>query len=126
MSESYSIVDQAKGEPLAAGRVGVRVKVRLSGSPSARWSQSLSGHLVNELTGHAAVGHLRLNNIVQGDHIVLDGVEAREAPQLGPVLRRAVDATNNSCSRADAREPVGANVPHTEASAIAHQIQPAS
>src|SRR3954467_13699884 len=84
MSESYSIVDQAKGEPLAAGRVGVRVKVRLSGSPSARWSQSLSGHLVNELTGHAAVGHLRLNNIVQGDHIVLDGVEAREAPQLGP------------------------------------------
>jgi hypothetical protein len=126
MSESYSIVAQAKGEPLPAGRVGVRVKVQLSGSPTARWSQSLSGHLVNELTGHAAVGHLRLNNIVHGDHIVLDGVEEREAPQLGPVLRRAVEATNNSCSRADARQAGGANVGRTEASAIAHQIQPST
>jgi len=70
------------------------------------------------------VGHLRLNNIVHGDQIVLDGVEAREAPQLGPVLSRAVDATNNCRSRADAREVAGVNVPRTEASAIAHQIQP--
>jgi len=84
----------------------------------------LSGQLVNELTGHAAVGHLRLNNIVHGDQIVLEGVEAREAPQLGPVLQRAIEAANSTCSRAEARAQGGANVPPREASAIAHQIHP--
>ena len=122
MSERYAIVAEPRGEPLSAGRVGVRVRVPLSGSPSARWSQALSAHLVNALTGHAAVGHLRLNNIVHGDHIVLDGVEAAEAPELGNVLERAIYAANDTCARADARNPTRANVARAEASAIADQV----
>jgi hypothetical protein len=84
----------------------------------------LSGHLVNEFTGHAAVGHLRLNHVVHDDQIVLDGVEAREAPQLGGVLRRAIDATNHACARADARSRTSASVGRAEALAIARQIRP--
>jgi hypothetical protein len=73
MAERHTIVGEARGEPLPAGRVGVRLHVPLSGSPSGRWSRDLSARLTTELTGHSAVGHLRLNDIVQGDHIVLRG-----------------------------------------------------
>lgn len=74
MSEHYEIIGQARGEPRAAGCVGVRVRVQLSGCPSRRWSQALGGRLATELAGHAAVGHLRINitEIVQGDEIVLE------------------------------------------------------
>ena len=99
MSESYRIVADPSGEPLPAGRVGVRVRVPLSGCPSERWSRALGAHLVNEFTGHTAVGHLRLNSIVQADQIVLEGVESAEAPHLGDVLQRAIDATNQTCAR---------------------------
>ena len=124
MSESYRIVADPSGEPLPAGRVGVRVRVPLSGCPSQRWSRALGAHLVNEFTGHRAVGHLRLNSIVQADHIVLDGVEAPEAPHLGEVLRRAIDATNQTCARADARSRTDTNVSQGEASAIADHVRP--
>jgi len=50
----------------------------------------------NELVGHATVGYLRLNEIVQGDQIVLDGVEHQEAPALAVALCRAIDATNHA------------------------------
>ena len=46
--------------------------------------------MANELIGHVAVGHLRLNQIVQGDQIILEGVEANEAPALADALRRVV------------------------------------
>ena len=42
MSEHHEIIGQARGEPRAAGCVGVRVRVRLSGCPSPRWSQALA------------------------------------------------------------------------------------
>ena len=124
MSETYRIVADPTGEPLPAGRVGVRVRVPLSGCPSQRWSRALGAHLVNEFTGHAAVGHLRLNSVVQADHIVLEGVEAAEAPQLGAVLSRAIDATNQGCARADARSRTHTDVGQAEASAIAHHVRP--
>ena len=79
MAERHTIVSEARGEPLPSGRVGVRLYVPLSGSPSGRWSRDLSARLTTELTGQSAVGYLRLNDIVQGDHIVLEGVEEREA-----------------------------------------------
>src|SRR4051794_17918686 len=66
-SEQHRIVGPPNGEPLPDGRVGVRVRIRLSGCPSRRWSRDLSARLANELVGHPAVGHLRLNDIVQGD-----------------------------------------------------------
>jgi hypothetical protein len=70
------------------------------------------------------VGHLRLNSVVQADHIVLDGVEAPEAPYLGAVLSRAIDATNQTCARADARSRTGKVGGQAEASAIAHHVRP--
>ena len=124
MSESYCIVADPSGEPLPAGRVGVRVRVALSGCPTRRWSRALGAHLVNEFTGHRAVGHLRLDDIVHADHIVLDGVEAAEAPHLGGVLQRAIDATNQTCARADARSGTETNVSQGEASAIADHVRP--
>jgi hypothetical protein len=122
MSETHQIAGAPRGEPLAAGRVGARVRVPLSGPPSARWSRALSGQLANELTGHTAVGHLRLGEIVQGSDLVLDGVEEREAPALGECLQRAVAATNAALVP---EPPPSANMPQTAADTIAMQVGPA-
>src|SRR4051794_15334572 len=118
--EQHRIVGPPNGEPLAGGHVGVRVRIPLSGCPSRRWSRDLSARLSNELVGHPAIGHLRLNDIVQGDHIVLDGVEEREAPLLSDALARAVMATNAECTT-DGPDPA-ANVSQPRADAIASTI----
>jgi hypothetical protein len=76
--------------------------------------------LTTELTGQSAVGHLRLNDIVQGDQIVLEGVEEREAPSLADALQRAVDATNDACE--DRAEQPNENMPRHTADAIAQRI----
>lgn len=121
MSEDYRIISAPRGEPRPAGCVGVRVRFQLSGSPSRRWSRGLGARLACELLGHPSVGHLRIdaNQIVQGDQIVLDGVEAGEAATLAGALERAIDASN----RAAIGEPMQApNVTQHEADAIAGQI----
>ena len=122
MSEDHRIVSKARGEPLPAGSVGVRVRVQLSGCPSPQWSRDLGGCLTRELVGHAAVGHLRLNvnDIVQGDEIVLEGVEASEAPSLAQALQRAVDAANQAST--DTPNP-RMNVSQPEADDIAARIR---
>jgi hypothetical protein len=76
--------------------------------------------LTTELMGRSAVGHLRLNDIVQGDHIVLEGVEESEAPNLAHALQRAVDATNNACE--DRAAHPNENMPRDTADAIAQRI----
>jgi hypothetical protein len=116
MSEDYRIVGQFRAEPRPTGCVGVRVRTQLSGCPSSRWSRDLSARLVNELVGHAAVGHLQLNEIVQGDQIVLEGVEKSEAPALARALRQAVDATNQASADSPSPSP---NMSQAEADAIA-------
>ena len=120
MAERHTIVSEARGEPLPSGRVGVRLYVPLSGSPSGRWSRDLSARLTTELTGRSAVGHLRLNDIVQGDHIVLEGVEELEASTLADALQRAVEATNDACE--DRAEPPDENMPPHAADAIAQRM----
>ena len=122
MPETHQIAGAPRGEPLAAGRVGARVRVPLTGAPSPRWSRALCGHLANELTGHAAVGHLRIREVVQGSDLVLDGVEEGEAPALGACLERAVAATN---ATSDPAEPPSANMPQEAADSIAVQVSPA-
>jgi hypothetical protein len=119
MSEHHQIVSNANGEPGAAGSVGALVRIRLSGHPSRRWSDALRSHLSNELLGHSAVGHIRLNGIVRGDEIVLEGVEAGEAPQLASSLQRAVEATNGSDIHVD---EVAHNMPQEAADAVAGEI----
>ena len=122
MSEDYQIVSRARGEPLPEGRTGVRVRVQLSGCPSQRWSRDLAAQLSQELVGHAAVGHLRLNvnDIVQADQIVLEGVEQREAPALGDALERAVDAANRASTDAPNPPP---NMTWKQADGIAQTIE---
>ena len=122
MSEDYLIVSRARGEPLPEGCTGVRVRVQLSGCPSQRWSRDLAAQLSRELVGHAAVGHLRLdvNDIVQADQIVLEGVEQREAPALGDALERAVDAANRASTAVPNPPP---NMAQTEADDIARTIE---
>lgn len=119
MPEDHQIVGESHGEPLPTGRVGVRVRLQLSGCPSGRWSSALSANLYREFVGHAAVGHLRLDGIVQGDEIVLDGVEESEAPTLAGTIQRAVDATNKALTREAAPT---ANVAQEDADAIARQV----
>jgi hypothetical protein len=65
------------------------------------------------------VGHIRLDGIVQGDEIVLGGVEASEAPTLAGSLQRAVEATNQAEIRED-NPP--RNMAQADADAVAHQI----
>jgi len=91
----------------------------LSGCPSRRWSLDLSARLVNELVGHRAVGHLRLNDIVQGDQLVLDGVEEAEAPLLSEAIARAIDATNAACEPTASARP---NLSQGEADTIASKM----
>ena len=120
MSETHHIAGTARGEPLPEGRVGARVRVPLSGAPSPRWSRALSAQLANALSGHPAVGHLQLDHLVQGSDIVLEGVEEREAPALGPCLERAVEAAN-ACVEADS-EPSPTNMPREVAEKIATDV----
>jgi len=65
------------------------------------------------------VGHLRLNDIVQGEELVLEGVEARDAGALAEALRRAVDATNQACPEGPERSSDAAQA---RADAIAHEV----
>jgi hypothetical protein len=99
----------------------VRVRVPLSGCPSLRWSCDLSAHLANELRGHAGVGHLRLNanEIVQGNQLVLEGVESSEVSGLAQALQGAIDAANRARTRTPDRTT---NVAQEEADAIAREI----
>ena len=122
MSEDHQIASRARGEPLPDGRTGVRVLVQLSGCPSRGWSHDLAARLSQELVGHAAVGHLRLNvnDIVQADQIVLEGVEQREAPALGNALEQAIDAANRSSTGAPNPPP---NMARKAADAIARTIE---
>jgi hypothetical protein len=120
MAERHTIVSEARGEPLPSGQVGARLYVPLSGSPSGRWSRDLSARLTTELMGRSAVGHLRLNDIVQGDHIVLEGVEESEAPNLADALQRAVEATNSACE--DRLEQPNENMARDTADSIAQRI----
>ena len=122
MSEEHQIVGSARGEPLPAGRVGVCVRFPLSGSPSSRWSRDLAARLAMELTGRAAVGHLRLNEIVQGHEIVLEGVESDEASHITAAVERAVDAANHDCADGKGVAP-SRNVPQTEADAVARDVR---
>ena len=121
MSEEHYIVGLARGEPLREGLVGIRVRFALSGSPSRRWSRDLRARLTLQLAGHPAVGHLRLDDAVQGSEIVLDGVESAEASSIAGSVERAVDAANADCAD-------GEDVDHTEnirqaaASAIADEV----
>jgi hypothetical protein len=121
MPEEHHIIGLARGEPLSAGRVGVRLRFPLSGSPSPSWSRNLSARLTLELTGHAAVGHLRLNEIVQGQEIVLEGVESGEASNIAGAVERAVDATNDYADGKDVDQ--SENVSQTEATAIADEVR---
>jgi hypothetical protein len=97
MTERHSIVGPARGETLSSGQVGARVRLPLESAPTRRWSDAMSARLATSLTGHAAVGHLRLNQLVQGSDIVIEGVEPAEAEQLGPALRAAIEAANRAC-----------------------------
>lgn len=122
MAEEHQIVGLARGESLPAGRVGVCLRFPLSGSPSPRWSRALSARLVLELTGRPAVGHLRLNEIVQGQEIVLEGVESDEASNIAGAMERAVDAANNDCPDGNDVDQ-SENVRPTEADAVARDAR---
>jgi hypothetical protein len=120
MAEKHTIVGPARGEPLPVGHVGVRLRIPLSSAPSRRWSRDLSARLTAEFTGHRNVGHLVLNEVVQGHEIVLDGVEAGEADAVAGAVEQAVEATNRACEDApDDSVPLN---PREEADAIARTV----
>ena len=58
---------------------------------------------------------------MQGTDLVLDGVEEREAPDLGACLARAVAAANACVADGPSRPE---NMPQARAEAIAAQVQP--
>jgi hypothetical protein len=122
MSENHLIISQARGEPRSLGDIGVRVRVRLSGFPSRRWSKDLCARLTTQLIGHPGAAHLHVdaNELVQGNEIVLDGVEDRDAMTLADALRRAVDATNQTTVDQPARRP---NVTQREAETVASHMR---
>jgi hypothetical protein len=123
MSEMHTITGAPRGEPLPQGEVGARLRIPLSGSPSPQWSLSLGAHLMTELNGHEAVGHLRLNDVVQGADIVLEGVTAPYASALAPALLSAVEETNRCAEQGDHRPPKPCNMGQDEANRIASELR---
>jgi len=121
MAEIHRIV-AVRGEPLSADRVGVRVRVRLSGCPSVRWSNTLQARLAGDLVGQRAVGHLTRNELVQGDELILEGVETSAVEGLASTLRIAIDATNRAHAQQTEAIAEPTNVPQREADAIARDI----
>ena len=122
MSEEHQIIGLARGEPLPRGRVGVCLRFPLSGSPSPRWSRDLSARLVRELTGRPAVGHLRLNEIVHDQEIVLEGVESDEASHIAGAVERAVQAANTDCAETEDMDQ-SENVSQSEADSVARDVR---
>ena len=121
MGTTHHMTGEVYGEPLAAGRVGARVRVPLTGTPDPHWSRAFTAYLTRELTGHGHVGHMRLHDVVQGRELMLDGVEADEAATLGACLERAVEAANGACKTDEAPHPT--NISREEAEAIAGRIE---
>ncbi len=75
-----------------------------------------------ELTGHAAVGHLWFDETVQGQEIVLEGVESGETSTMAGAVELAVDAANAAgadTERLDQRD----DLPAAEADAIAQRLR---
>ena len=123
MAEMHRVAGPPRGEPLASGRVGARVRIPLSGTPSPRWSRVLTARLSTALTGHPAVGHLDLDGLVQGADIVLEGVEATEAGRIGPALDGAIEAANRDSEHGEqAAREAACNMSQDEADAIAGLI----
>ena len=121
MGETHQMLGDVRGEPLGAGQVGARIRVPLTGTPGPHWSRAFTAYLMRELAGHGHIGHLQLNQVVQGRELVLDGVEADEAAALGSCLQRAVEAANGACENDGAPDP--ANMSQQEASAIAERVE---
>jgi hypothetical protein len=121
MGETHHMIGEVHGEPLAAGLVGARIRVPLTGTPGPHWSRAFASYLMQDLAGHSHIGHLHLNQAVQGRELVLDGVEDGEAAALGACLRRAVEAANGACVNDGAPEP--ANMSPQDAEAIAQRVQ---
>lgn len=120
MVEKHRVAGPPRGEPLPAGRVGARVRIPLSGTPSPRWSRVLTARLSTALVGHPAVGHLDLDGLVQGADIVLEGVETVEAGHIGPALTGAIEAANRDSEQGEqAAREAACNMEQAEADAIA-------
>jgi hypothetical protein len=122
MSEQHTIAGPPRGEPLPEGHVGARIRVPLSGTPSPYWSHSLGAHLSTALTGHDAVEHIHLNTLVQGADIVLEGVTAPQASELGPALVRAVAEVNQASERSESGVCPPFNMSQQEANRIAREL----
>lgn len=123
MGEHHQVAGPARGEPRSAGSAGARVRVPLDAAPSPRWSQVLTARLARDLSGGGHVGHLRLDGLVQGAEIVLDGVEPPAAEALGPALRRGIDAANHACT-ADEPGERPLNMAPATADAVAAAVRP--
>jgi hypothetical protein len=117
MPQRYEISAAARGEPMRAGQVGARIRVPLSGAPSAEWSRRFTSHLATSLNGHPAIGHLHIGTPVQGAEIILEGVELAEAERLGQVLLECVDHANRFTGARTA--PAHPNIEQAEADRIA-------
>ncbi len=118
MSERHVIAGPPRGEPLPAGRVGIRARVPLSGTPSSAWSELFTASLTTRLVGHRGASHLQLAHVVQGGELVLEGVRDADASQLGSAIRAAIGTANAGLKRAE-RRGRPCNVDQAEADRIA-------
>jgi hypothetical protein len=123
MGEIHNIAGPPRAEPLPTGRVGARVRIPLTGTPSPRWSRVVTARLSAALSGHPAVGHLELSDLVQGADLVLEGVEGAEAERLGDAISDALSAANRDAQPGRAEDRPATNMTQAQADAIAHRIK---
>ncbi len=120
MREHHDITGTITATPLAAGETGASVRVQLDSPPGPRWSEAFSARLMRELVGCPSVSHLRLDHVVQGADVVLDGVEPAHADRLGAAVGVAVGAANAACEHDTA--PGRSNMDPGDADGIARRL----
>jgi len=118
--EQHRFAGEPHGEPMTEGQAGARIRIALDTPPSPRWSHTFASHLATELVGSPGVARLRLDHVVQGSHVVLEGIE--EGRALGPALRASLDAANRACDRPAPGEGDPPNMDQATADDVAHAV----
>jgi hypothetical protein len=120
--EEHRFIAAPRGEPMSDARAGARVRIALDSPPGPRWSDAFASHLTRELMGMPGVARLSLDHAVQGDDVVLEGVELEEGQRIGPALKASLEAANRACARPAPDEERPRNMDQATADRVAEAI----
>jgi len=123
MAEKHTMVGHAEADPLPKGQKGARVRISLANPPSEQWARAF-GNALSEIrplgkqAGHFSSGH----GLVQGNEIVLVGVESKTGSELFKATTAALAQANKELEDQEKDQP-SLNMSQEEADAIAAKFK---